>query len=233
MDSLRMWLRGVAIGIPIVLAGCAYYGGIEERPSWSFTTHTHFGLSVQVRRSILLGDLEDARAAARRVESHPTPPSAPAGLLGYLDATREAAATVANAGTLDEAASGAAYMARTCGECHVAGRVGPRYVLGDPAPVSEERGHPVEYTWAIVRLWQALVAPSDSAWSRGVGTLQDLPFAAATMARLGSPAGGAPALAARFRELADRAAANPGPDERVEIVAGFLAGCGRCHQGGP
>ncbi len=222
----------LAVGAAVLLGslGCAYYGGVQERPTWTFTTHRHFGLSVEVRASVLMGDLDAARVAARRVESHPTPSESPPELLPYLNATRRAAGRVAAATTISDAATAAAEMARSCGACHTAGSVGPRFVLGPPPEQPTDLGHPRKQLWAVVRLWQGLVAPSDSAWSLGARTLAELPLDASTLARLGGPPADAPALAARMRSLVEQAGSRRDPYSRAEVVAGFLTTCGECHQ---
>ena len=85
------------------------------------------------------------------------------------------------------------------------------------------------HLWAMERLWEGLVTPSDAAWAAGSGVLADEPLA-------GSSFSDDPQLEAELAELAGRIHAlgaeaatvvELGP--RGQLYGQMLATCAPCH----
>jgi cytochrome c553 len=213
---------------------CAQWGGAEIPTTWQFATHEHFLRSPEIRQSLIRGDLEGARRAAQDVAEHADPTELPASAVGLLDETRARALELSQASSIAEAASASARMAASCGACHAEGDVGPRYLLGaPPATIVAADRHGEALSWSVTRLWQGLVAPSDSAWGLGIQGLESTPIAEEQLETLGIEASWAEPQLSAFQDLVREAHAPRMTQDRVAFFARVLTTCANCHEAFP
>lgn len=188
----------------------------------------HFYIAGWARDTLVYGDLDALRDTLRSIVEYRLPQGAPAGLAEL----QEAARVTAQAENLSTAAVGVAAMARVCGDCH-----------RKLAVVIEGKAHHIEtvtpkqtdaisermfrHGWAAQRLWEGLVAPSDSIWQAGAAALQHAPMRAPMMKAPAAPAFARELL--HIRELGTRANAAWSMEERTDVYAELLATCANCH----
>ncbi len=191
----------------------------------------HFEDSVRIKDAVIAGELDELRAPALRLleAEGDSPPS----WRPFIAANIRRAKELLVAGDLKVAAVSAAGLARTCGDCHAAikgpefpARVAPALTSHDPK--QRMRRH----QWAADRLWEAMIAHSDAAWTVGTAALTD-----AALLRDDDPPGveieGDPIVVEeKLRAFGARAAATRDWDERVVVYGEFLSTCAACHEEG-
>jgi cytochrome c553 len=189
-----------------------------------------------MRDAVARGALEEAKGEARllaelRVEGPPGPT-----WKQLFDGMTAAAATMASANDLNDAARDVGTLAKACGECHT--RFGrPGVIVGQvDARAGGVRAFMQRHQWAAERLWDGLVVPSDEAWQAGALSLSEAPLAPEQLTPGRSPVPKVGDMEQTVHALA-RAARNA---ERAEVRASLygqvLATCAACHAwlgGGP
>jgi mono/diheme cytochrome c family protein len=189
-----------------------------------------------IRDAILASDLESLREPAIWLADHEPLPDTELVYEPFMLALRQQAADIAVATDIEMAAAATARIAVACGNCHRAVSVEPD--LGqskDPPAWSDLASHMQRHSWAVDRLWEGLIGPSDIAWSRGIRMLADAPLLGVEPAWDDTDATG-DELARRVHELGVDAAAALTPEARITIYKKMLATCAECHAsalGGP
>jgi cytochrome c2 len=189
----------------------------------------HFGQAIDVQRAVVAGDLFRAREAARallaREQNAWAAPLAP-----HAERLRSEAQRVIAAADERAAATGAAGIAAACGACHGAARSGPRLaVITTPeAGTGEVTSAMRRHAWAVERMWEGLLGPSDETWNAGAAALAQAPMYAA---HIGQDAINTETqrLANEVRNTAIRGQAAMAQAERAEVLAAVLARCATCH----
>lgn len=191
----------------------------------------HFEDSVRIKDAVIAGKLAEVRAPALRLleaESESPPTWRP-----FIAANIRRAKELLVAADLPAAALGAAGLARTCGDCHAAimgpkfpARVAPAITSGDPK--QRMRRH----QWAADRLWEAMIAHSDAAWTVGAAALTDTALLRTDYPPEVEIEGDPIVVENQLRAFGARAATTRDWDERVQIYGGFLATCAACHEEG-
>ncbi|MCB9797377.1 MAG: hypothetical protein H6741_32205 [Alphaproteobacteria bacterium] len=184
----------------------------------------HLEQAERARRSVIAGDLDQAREAMAWLAEH----GSPEGFADYwhpgLADMRAVAAQGAQASSLTDAAIATAELGNACGACHQSLSVQPDMPYR-PAPEDLEglQAHMGVHAWAAERMWESLVTPSAEAWQRGAE-------------RLGDPVSHAEGLPEAQRELeaqlhalAQAALADDNPDTRADLYGQILESCGGCH----
>lgn len=189
-----------------------------------------------IRDAILVSDLEGLREPAIWLADHDPAPDTELVYEPFMLALRERAADIATATDIESAAAATARIAVACGNCHRA--VGVEPDLGqasDPPAWSDLASHMRRHSWAVERLWEGLIGPSDIAWSRGIRMLAEAPLLGVEPSWDGAEAEG-DELARRVHELGNDAASALTPEARITVYQKMLATCAECHavtDGGP
>lgn len=230
---LRTTLRtAMVLGAVIGLWACASrpdpYMGSPSRGQMI----THFDLALDARQHALFGELEDFRRVADDLAQLEPADDLPAAIILQLGPMRYEARQAALARTADEAATGAAKIAETCGDCHTANGIplGDRFTLGGPPPPGSPARHMAGLNWASRLLWDGLVGPSDRTWfagAEGIRELGALPEGLPTDHDRNAVA----TMGARLRQLGDKATLARTAAERVDVLADIWATCASCHTG--
>jgi len=121
-----------------------------------------------------------------------------------------------------------ARMGSACGACHLALDEGPIMRPGEPPPPSRNpSAHMDRHQWALDRLWEGLVGPSEAAWAAGGGAL------ATEALNLGPPGNRPPEvdrLAEQIHDLGQEARSTSNWKDRAEVYGRLLQSCARCHE---
>jgi cytochrome c553 len=146
---------------------------------------------------------------------------------------RQYARGVNNATDLISAALAVSAMAMTCSSCHLANDVTIEFGYDQvPAEWSDTVSHMQRHQWAVDRLWEGLIGPSDTAWNRGMDMLVDVPLHADDVMSEDSADADAAALdrmARRVHALTRRGTVATTPTERADVYGELLGLCAACH----
>ena len=192
----------------------------------------HFQQITEIRDLIIAGDLQAVKTPAGWMARHGGPLQAPPSWKPYRAELRRLGSDLLQTPRLDDAAREAARMAAVCGLCHrAAGAPVERFM---PALVERSEnltpGRMQRNKWAIDRMWEGLVGPSDTAWRIGAEVLVE------TVLEPGEIAGDGPIDPTlkeridRVHSLAASAAEAHRPGERAEVMGRLLGTCAGCHR---
>jgi|GEM_PF-1161349 len=213
------------------IAAAAPPPGAESIDSFMFE---HFAISTWVRDSIADGDLEVIRAPLMELVNYRYNTVAPGGWMKGIAQLQAAARLTAQAQTLAAAATGIATMGRLCGQCHseLGGPRMPRQTPDTSTPSSDRlSGRMRRHTWAMARLWEGLIAPSDDSWRAGADALAHAPMAAPETAQ-GLPQAVVNILGL-VRQLGVKASRAEADEPRAAVFAELLFTCSQCHRQQP
>jgi cytochrome c553 len=226
MPSLRSLVRVGAFPLLLAAAGaCALLG--RSGQSLSQDMEEHYEQVGHVQAAIVRGDLDAARAPARWLAEHPEHPDVPQGVKSPMEDMRVHARSVVRAVDLTDAARATAEMAAACGRCHRLAGTGPDPATWTMAPPGQGApGQMARHLWAVDRMWEGLVAPSDRLWQQGVTALIDDPLFQ------GGGAAGDADVARLAREVHDLGVTANGRDAdgRAGVYGRLLTTCVTCHQ---
>lgn len=195
--------------------------------------HEHDVHGGAMRDAVARADLDAARREATTLADLRVEGVADPAWQARLEAMNAAAARVARAKTLSEASRDVAEVARTCGDCHRLGGPSPSVIEAPenaPGVVAGMKRH----EWAVARLWDGLVIPSDRAWRAGARVLRDAPLQPEPLTPGISPA---PAigelaiavLATSVHDLAERASVANASVDRGAVYGELMTTCAACH----
>lgn len=210
----------VGLVVAAVVAACAT--GRPAGPETDVRMRIHFDQAVEVQFAVVKGDLVRVRELGARLAEPRSIPGLPPGAGTHLEAVREAALAVARAVDVEEAASASARLAGTCGRCHREFGVGLPFaaVPPPPAPGSD---HMAEHVWAVDRLWEGVVLPSEARWQSGAVVLaaHEVPMTLLTP--------GTSQLGVQLKTLGLEASTDASPAARTLRLAEVVSTCAACH----
>lgn len=221
---MRYPVSGTVVVLSFASISCA-----TSPPPVQLDMREHFSRARGVHTAVVHGDLALARESGRLLAEPRPDHGLPEGSGLYVAAMRTAARSVATARTLEEAAAGAAAIAESCAGCHRTYGAGPAIEIAFQPAAGESFGaHMARHRWALDRLWEGIVGPSDASWAAGVEILDQRPLDLGELADRGGST--AIALGRRLHELASSgdAAANTG--ERARLFTEILRTCVECHE---
>ncbi len=203
-------------------------------------THAHMQEHLErvnaIRDAILLSDVESVREPAVWLADHDPLPDIELIYEPFVLSLREHAVEIVSAADVETAAAATARIAVDCGNCHRATDVEPDFGQARTPPEwSDLASHMQRHSWALDRLWEGLIGPSDIAWSRGIRMLAEAPLLGVEPAWDDSESTG-DVLARRVHELGVDAASALTPEARIIVYQKMLATCAACHAqtgGGP
>jgi hypothetical protein len=211
------------------LGGCALgMGGPELSPM-----HRQFTRTIDIHTGIILGDLERARAAAEWLLDQEPDPRFPAQTDRYQAVLSEAAGQIVAAEQPEPMAGRVGEMAAACGNCHRAVDGGPRFAVGSEAAEGGSNAkHMIRHLWAVDRMWEGLVGPSDDSWmAGGQALLQGWDGTEDLIRGSGSP-DQARSFLTQLNHLGNSATAATTQEARAVVFGDVLEGCVGCHRQG-
>jgi cytochrome c553 len=194
---------------------------------------SHFDLAVEARGHVISGDLRAFREAVTALSDLEPADDLDAGILLQLGPMRWEARQAATARTVEAAASGAAKIAATCGDCHLANGdpLADRFTIGGPPPPGTAARHMAGLAWASRLLWDGVIGPSDRTWLAGAEGLVEL-GALPEGLPADLPPGDVRIAGMRLQQLGGRAALLGETQDRVEMLGEIWTVCASCHAGG-
>jgi cytochrome c553 len=187
--------------------------------------HQRYGGVRRIEQAIVASDLASVRSAAHSIAALDEPDALPR-WESYFDAVRDAARELEAADDTVAAGRRAAELGRQCAHCHQA--IGAHIAFRtEPKPDAGEklRDTMAAHQWAVARMWEGLLAPSDERWAKGAELLAKAPLAITAE----SSSLGIADDVARIHALAARARKPATLDERADLFGQLLATCARCH----
>lgn len=188
----------------------------------------HFESIRSIERAIIVGDMDTARKVAATLAEHPA-----IELVDYaeeIEAVRVAAAALAKSESLEKMAQGGAQLASLCGHCHLVTTSITTFEWSEPPPeVGTASERMQRHLWAMERLWEGLVGPSELSWREGSRVLQASPFPADQLPIKKDLQPAAKKHLASIAALAVRAGAATEKAEQVKIYGELLSTCSGCH----
>ncbi len=225
----RLFLVAIVAVFAFRAGTCAERGETSSAGATAEQMVKHFDEALAIRDALIEGDLEAARRRARSLGER-KPEALPAQAAGYVAEFRAAAQAVWEAPDRGTLARAVGRLAASCGDCHRGSNV--RVELEPPAPPPTDpgvTGHMWRHLWAADRLWEGLVVPSDEAWTRGTAALADAALRPEALSPDLPVYPRIEALAQRVHVLAEEGSKAVDRRARIDIYAGLLATCARCH----
>ncbi len=232
------WIRpGSALCLlAAALALAAQENPVEGESVAAIHMQEHLLRITDIKAAIVAGDLKAIRAPALWLAEHEPLPDLPLIYEPFLLSLRRNALRMVDAEDVVTAAAGVSAIARNCAGCHLASNVDLKFGFDQEPPAwSDLQSHMQRHQWAVDRLWEGLIGPSDGAWSRGITMLAEAPLHG-TEASWDDEASGGDALAYRVHLLGRQAIAALTPESRSAIYGTLLGVCAECHTrtgGGP
>lgn len=210
----------VALGSAVALMACA--GGPGAGSAGLSHMQVHYGQVGEIQTAVIAGNVEGTRNAARWLSTHEGtefPPTAAAA----LEAMRNEGRIMLQQRDILPVARTLGRMGVACGSCHTTLSAGVTFAIdATPAMATDARTQMVRHAWAVDRMWEGLVAPSDASWNAGAGALATMPlnFGANDQANR---------LAQRLRDLSAQGLQATAPRERSDTYGDVLETCALCH----
>jgi hypothetical protein len=194
--------------------------------------HERFAWVSAIQEVTIRGDVAQARALAKDfaeqlgAAGEPTPgPWRP-----HVDALRGELEALTHAEDLRDAGAAVARLGLVCGRCHGETQASPDL----PEMPEPRQGGSVQdamrgHQWAVDRMWEGIIGPSDERWIRGSTMFIAIPGCTAT-----TEAGDAEgqALCKHAQSLARRGHVTRSAEGRAALYGRLLATCAGCHEGG-
>jgi cytochrome c556 len=207
------------------LAACA--GGPDPNTAAPSHMFAHFMQVGVIQSAIVSGDVGATRGPARWLASHQAE-QFPAAAEPALEQMRAEARIILAQDELTEIARSLARMGTACGNCHRVTDGGPHLKLGEAPPLtSAPEEHMNRHIWAVDRLWEGIIGPSDASWAAGAAALVGAPL---TFGAGGATSDQADQLARKVHDLATRATAATDPKDRAAVYGELLQTCTLCHE---
>ena len=226
-----------------ILAGivaCVAISGIQESAADESDLGLHMQQHLQqitrIQTAVIRGDLDGLRRPATWLQQHEPAPEASILYVPFILSMRSHASEILEAGDIRTAAADVSAIATDCANCHIASEVNLKFRGAvEPAGGPDLSSHMQRHQWAIDRLWEGLIGPSDASWSRGIRMLAEAPLHG-TEARWDDTVADGDVLARRVHELGREAATALLPHARAAVYGEMLGVCADCHtrtDGGP
>lgn len=189
----------------------------------------HMQRISQIKTAVIRGDLDGLRRPAAWLAQHEPSPEASILYVPFILSMRGHASEILEAQDANEAAGDVSVIATDCANCHIASEIVIDFGnAADPPAWSDMESHMQRHQWAIDRLWEGLIGPSDASWSRGIRMLAEAPLHGTEAVWDGSVTGG-DEMARRVHELGREAATALLPHARAAVYGEMLGVCADCH----
>ena len=204
----------------------------EEESAAAEHMHERLTAITTIKAFITMGRLEGIREPANWLATHEKLPEIPERYEPFDAFMRSSARQIEKAEDLKTAANAVSLMAQNCGNCHRASHVSIEFGYDEHPPEwSDLETHMQRYQWSMARLWEGLIGPSDSAWSRGTSMLAAEPLSEGELSDVGT-AENAARIASIAREVHQLGRASTGltsPNDRSRVYGRILGLCADCH----
>lgn len=223
--------RFVAFSIvALTLAACSSRYDTPGEP----TMYSHFAAADDIQAAVVDGDLRAVREPASWLAEHDIP-SLPEGSETYLAEMQGFARQAGQATSLADAAHAMGGIAKTCGTCHQKNIAEPLTKwTGSLSPGEDVATHMTRHAWAVERMWEGLVLPSDDKWAKGAKALEEAPFKPEAVAGTSSEdiaiQKEVELLEKRCHGIGSKAETATDATERANLYGELLTTCASCHK---
>jgi hypothetical protein len=193
--------------------------------------HERFAWVSAIQEVTIQGDVVEARALAEEFAARLPAPDEPAPepWRPHLNALRGELEGVVHGDDLRDVGMSVARLALECGRCHAATDTHPELPeLPAPQQSGSVRDAMHGHQWAVDRMWEGIIGPSDERWIRGSTMFIAIPGCTATT-EAGDVEG--QALCKHAQSLARRGHVTQSLEGRAAIYGRLLATCAGCHEG--
>lgn len=208
------------MAVGFALAACA--GGPGSEAASSGPAGSHHGQVDVIREAVVAGDVPATREPARWLSTHQGR-EYPAVAASSLAAMREQGRTMLAQTDILPVARTLGRMGVACAACHTALEARVKFPVELPPPTSTNLPQQMHrHAWAVDRLWEGLVGPSNASWIAGASALLGIPVDFGDNPQ-------ANRLAARVQDLAAQARHATTPERRADVYGDVLETCALCH----
>jgi cytochrome c553 len=188
----------------------------------------HFSQVNAMKAAVVRGEVAEFRVAAELLATRQLSGDVASQWKVHLQTMQNAAGVGRDASDIEAASTALGGVGRACASCHRA-LGGPKVEVGTPpAEGSGVNLHMVRHQWAVDRMWEGLMGPSDEAWLKGSEALGDAPLRRSGIVKGKTVTEHIAVLAKETHALANRARTAP-VDERGKHYGALLATCASCH----
>ena len=189
----------------------------------------HFSAIRAIERAVVSGDLATAKERATWLAEHQQHDAVDL-WQPHLAALREAALALAGSSDLPGAASAAVKLGLECAACHVTTTAITSFPYEpEPSPGADNKSMMQRHQWAVDRMWEGLIGPSESSWNQGARVLADAPFIPRTeLQPLQKKT--VVELAGTVHDLGKQAKNETEQESRGRIYGELLTTCSGCHE---
>ena len=230
------WIVAILILAPLaIVPGPVTSQEVSDDEMSSIVDHMHEHLDriTSIKTSIIMGNLDGVRESAKSLAEHEVWSSLPDNYEAFVEPMRSYAREVVAAPDFQTAADAVSGMAITCSGCHQANKVALKFdVEMKPEEWGETKMHMQRHQWAVDRMWEGLMGPSDEAWSYGTNMLVDIPLHPYDVAGDAVDMEDTIAIdviAQRLHTLGGQGAYTHEPAERQKMYGEVLSICADCH----
>ncbi len=191
----------------------------------------HLGITGGIVDAIAVGDTTQVNTLADALSSEKVVGDAPESWASLMAPVEGAKPKIKGASDLDSAAGAIAGMGVGCGTCHVSLDAVPHIQL-EPLPDGVEdktQVHMKRHAWAVARMWEGMVYPSDDLWTQGAALLASEPLYGTDMRDKIPEGASIDEETKTLHEMAQKAT-SANPEDRSAVFADVLRSCSSCHQ---
>ncbi len=189
----------------------------------------HYAAIRTIERAIVIGDKATARSQAQALAEH-TPTKGVTEYAEEIEAVKAAALSLSKEESIEGLAKGAAELASLCGHCHlVTTRITSFEWTEPPAEDGSAMDRMQRHLWAMDRLWEGLVGPSEMSWDEGSKVLGVNPFPVDKLPVDAEFQAEAKKQLAAIADLAKQASKAKELADRSKVYGALLETCSGCH----
>ncbi len=190
---------------------------------------SHFDSIRSVEFAISNGNMEQAKAEATALANHQSS-EAIEKYAEEIEAVRTAANAVVQSDSLESMAMSAAKLASQCGHCHlITSSITAFEWTQAPAANATGPERMQRHRWAMDRLWEGLVGPSQSSWEAGLAILKADPIPASVLTLKGMSEDEANEKLSALQAFATAAESANELKARTALYGDLLGTCSACH----
>jgi cytochrome c553 len=205
----------------------------QPKPELSKTMSDHFARATALEQAVIDGDLEFVRTHAQWLVDELPAATLPEPWQPQLARMQAAAGEAAKAENLTAAASATGKVIETCGACHAALGVGPKFGPATPVPEGEtSQARMQRHQWAAERMREGMIGPSDERWQLGAGAVSVAPPQPCPIESAEILPDDVLQLREKIYEIGAQAAVTKSSEERARVYGEYLSTCAGCHIGG-
>ena len=214
----------------VLSSGCSPRPSPEGFADLSFAMRTHYYAAIEIQDAVIEGDVEATRPPGRWLAEHLPRTNLPEGSEQYVEEIVDLGLQLSRVEAVADASDLLARIAFQCGSCHQRFDGGPKVERAPPWGSQRDLTERMRrHAWAAGRLWDGLLAPSDTVWLVGALELSSTPLTPErTPERIADEE--LVKLAESVHQMALEGLELEGRAARAQLYGRLLATCAECHE---